>query len=160
MDKWLGGRIKPTVIEDAAQLKVQPGLPTTIAGHGRLASAVACVQLHYRPLTPSFQSWPPLPDRHATLPARAEPALDPTHAPGAPAIVQAALARLGGGYVPPGRCSAAVLIMSYDVFRLNQEAVYCKKFELVICDEAHRLKVTRCTCMWPAVLSVPCSGTM
>ena len=29
---------------------------------------------------------------------------------------------------------------SYDVFRLNQAAVYAKKFELVICDEAHRLK--------------------
>jgi hypothetical protein len=30
--------------------------------------------------------------------------------------------------------------MSYDVFRLNQAAVAAKKFELVICDEAHRLK--------------------
>lgn len=24
VDKWLGGRLKPTVIEDAAQLKVRP----------------------------------------------------------------------------------------------------------------------------------------
>ncbi|KAL4855183.1 Protein CHROMATIN REMODELING 25 [Chlorella vulgaris] len=88
VDKWLGGRIKPTVIEDAAQLK-------------------------------------------------------------------AALARLGGGYVPPGRCSAAVLIMSYDVFRLNQEAVYCKKFELVICDEAHRLK-NGASKINQAVLHLPC----
>ena len=30
-----------------------------------------------------------------------------------------------------------------DVFRLNQGLVYGKKFELVICDEAHRLKVRR-----------------
>lgn len=57
---------------------------------------------------------------------------------------QRELAQLGG-YVPPGRPAAVVVIMSYDVFRLNQAAVCGKKFELVICDEAHRLKVTgRC----------------
>lgn len=61
------------------------------------------------------------------------------HAAHAPAL-QLELSRLGG-YVPPGRCAAAVYIMSYDVFRLNQATVYSKNFELVICDEAHRLKV-------------------
>ncbi|PSC67575.1 hypothetical protein C2E20_8771 [Micractinium conductrix] len=72
VDKWLGGRIKPVVIEDAAQLKLELQ---------RLAS-----------------------------------------------------------YVPAGRQAAHVYVMSYDVFRLNQALVYSKKFELVICDEAHRLK--------------------
>ena len=63
--------------------------------------------------------------------------------PRAAPAAQLELSRLGG-YVPPGRSAAAVYIMSYDVFRLNQAAVYAKNFELVICDEAHRLKV----CGW------------
>ena len=44
-----------------------------------------------------------------------------------------------------------------DVFRLNQALVYGKKFELVICDEAHRLKVGKrggllCLCRLSALL--------
>lgn len=42
---------------------------------------------------------------------------------------------------PPGFALRPPNARSYDVFRLNQGLVYGKKFELVICDEAHRLKV-------------------
>ncbi|KAL4421506.1 hypothetical protein ABPG75_010797 [Micractinium tetrahymenae] len=100
VDKWLGGRIKPTVIEDAAQLKLELG-------------------------------------------------------------------RLGTMYVPPGREKAHVYIMSYDVFRLNQASpalVYSKKFELVICDEAHRLqngqsKINQAIFGLPAKLRLLLTGT-
>jgi hypothetical protein len=64
----------------------------------------------------------------------------PASAPDARAL-QVELGRLGG-YVPPGRTAGHVVIMSYDVFRLSHALVASKKFELVVCDEAHRLKAS------------------
>jgi hypothetical protein len=83
----------------------------------------ACVWTIQIPTFP-FSSSPPPPHlpRQTSLPALS--------------LSQAILASVPSStYVPGGRPHHVVLICSYTTFRMHMEAVYSKKFEMVICDE-------------------------
>lgn len=188
MDKWLGGRIKPVVIEDAAQLKVcrqtarERGSAAARSVPAPPAPCKPCPVQHVSsqnvPHSPPLLRRPPpsavgaaaagqlragwasgssrlrdvvrrlpsqsggsgrsAPCRHAEPPrasscrVRAHVPRLPPSAGGAPFV----------SLLPPPLCHPPLLAA--------QALVYSKKFELVICDEAHRLKA--CGVVWCGVV--------